>query len=392
MADAVLLSVLSGAVAHGRPMTPGRPRLLPAGRGKRRLLVLALVIGLLSPIGISLGHAFTYPGSASWSLRLVEWSRDHGGAPLVDAVENWYYTRHRPGSGPPTASGTVLAPAAPDVSLEGRPATIPAVVAPGLAGEGAWQALGRLDTRRRPFVWATWFRPDPQSTSVTVGVASIDQSRVRAQLIAGTRDPGGTWPEGAQVPASERNRLVAAFNAGFKFGDTRGGFATDGRTSKPLVDGLATAVIDTRGRLAIQQWTGGPTLPAGLRAARQNLDLIVSSGRPVPGLNDASERRWGTSRTQLQYTWRSAIGTTADGRLLYVAGNNIDLADLASALAHAGAVTGMQLDIHAALVTFNAFHPGPHGPAGEKLLPAMTRPASRYLVPDQRDFFALLAR
>jgi hypothetical protein len=255
-----------------------------------------------------------------------------------------------------------------------------------------WQALGRLDVHRRPFIWASWFRPDPQSTSVTVGVARIDQTRVRAQLIAGTRDPGGTWPEGARVPSNEQGRLVAAFNAGFKFGDTRGGFATDGRTTKPLVDGLATAVIDTRGRLTVERWTGGPTLPAGLRAARQNLDLIVTDGQPVPGLLDASERRWGTSRTQLQYTWRSAIGTTADGHLLYAAGNDIDLADLASALAHAGAVTAMQLDIHAALVTFNAFHPGPRGPIGEKLLPAMTRPASRYLVADQRDFFALLAR
>jgi hypothetical protein len=50
----------------------------------------------------------------------------------------------------------------------------------------------------------------------------------------------------------------------------------------------------------------------------------------------------------------------------------------------------MQLDIHAALVTFNAFRPGPTGPRGEKLLPAMTRPRTRYLTPDQRDFFALL--
>ncbi len=75
-----------------------------------------------------------------------------------------------------------------------------------------------------------------------------------------------------------------------------------------------------------------------------------------------------------------------------MAGKNIDLADLAAALADAGAVTGMQLDIHAALVTFNAFHPGPQGPVGEKLLASMTRPASRYLLADQRDFFALLAR
>ncbi|HSP38575.1 MAG TPA: hypothetical protein VLR26_12560 [Frankiaceae bacterium] len=195
--------------------------LLPAGRGKRRLLVLSLAVALLTSLGVSLGHAFIYPGSASWSLRLVEWTRDHGGAPLVNSVENWYYTRQRPGSGPPSASGTVPTSSALDVSTGGRPAPIPPLVAPRLANEGVWQALGRLDVHRRQSMWASWFRPDPRSTAVTVGVASIDQQRVRAQLTAGTRDPGGTWPEGARVPSNEQGRLVAAFKAGFKFGDTR---------------------------------------------------------------------------------------------------------------------------------------------------------------------------
>jgi hypothetical protein len=109
-------------------------------------------------------------------------------------------------------------------------------------------------------------------------------------------------------------------------------------------------------------------------------------------LGSAGSSRWGTSRNQLQYTWRSAIGTTPDGRLLYVAGDRINLEQLAFGLARAGADIGMQLDIHPALVSFNAYRPGPLGPVGEKLLPSMQRPASRYLSPDQRDFFMLLAR
>lgn len=392
------LSVLTGAAAHRRVVAleraPGRIGILPAGRRSRRLLVLAVVLLLLTPLGVSLERAFTYPGSASWELRLVEWTRDHGGAPVVNRVETWYYTRQHPGSGPPSAGSTIpaiSAAASKSVSASGRPAAVAPLVMPPMSGEGMWQPLGRTGPGRRPYIWATWFRPDAASTSVTAAVADIDQSHVRAKLIAGTRDPGGVWPEGARVPPTDRSHLVAAFNAGFKFGDTRGGFAADGRTSKPLVDGLATAVIDSRGRLAVERWTGGPSLPPGLVAARQNLDLIVDGGRPVPGLRDSSAHQWGTDRSQLQYTWRSALGTTADGRLLYVAGNHLNLADVAVALAHAGAVTGMQLDIHAALVTFNAFTPGPQGPVGEKLIPAMNRPADRYLAADQRDFFAVLA-
>jgi hypothetical protein len=364
-------------------LVPRRPR-------SRRLLVVAVVLLLLTPVGVSLGRAMAYPGSASWQLRLVEWTRDHGGAPLVDTVENWYYTRHRPGAGPPPAGSTPAPVALGAFSAAGRPPEIPPLVSGPLPGEGAWQPLGRLDARGRPYVWASWFRPDPSNSSVTVGVASVDLTRVRAELIAGTRDPGGSWPEGARVPPSQQSRLVAAFNAGFKFADTRGGFATDGRISRPLADGVASAVIDRAGRLTIRRWSGGSVLPSNVAAVRQNLDLIVDAGHPVPGLGLAGSSRWGTSRNQLQYTWRSAIGTTADGRLVYVAGDHTNIAQLATALAHAGATVGMQLDIHAALVTFNAFHPGPRGVAGEKLLASMTRPATRYLTSDQRDFFAVL--
>ena len=51
----------------------------------------------------------------------------------------------------------------------------------------------------------------------------------------------------------------------------------------------------------------------------------------------------------------------------------------------------MELDINYEWVTFNFY--GTAG-AGEpsKLLPGMTRDATRYLAPDDRDFFAVYAR
>jgi hypothetical protein len=55
----------------------------------------------------------------------------------------------------------------------------------------------------------------------------------------------------------------------------------------------------------------------------------------------------------------------------------------------------MQLDIHHSVVTFNLFEPAP-GHSGKliarKLLPEMSKPATRYLEPDQRDFIAILTR
>jgi hypothetical protein len=62
-------------------------------------------------------------------------------------------------------------------------------------------------------------------------------------------------------------------------------------------------------------------------------------------------------------------------------------------LAQAGAVCGMQLDIHNEMVDFLSY---PAGAAraliGVKLLPDMAGDPDRYLVPDQRDFFAVTLR
>ena len=94
-----------------------------------------------------------------------------------------------------------------------------------------------------------YFRPDPAFPSQIVGVAWMDQSRVRTQLIAGTREPGGRgWPEQAQVPPALRSGLVAAFNSGWRIKDITGGFYADGRTAVQLRDGAASLAIDQADR------------------------------------------------------------------------------------------------------------------------------------------------
>lgn len=68
----------------------------------------------------------------------------------------------------------------------------------------------------------------------------------------------------------------------------------------------------------------------------------------------------------------------------------MNLNTLAAALVDAGAVRGMELDIHNGMTFFASWLPHPDGTATPtKLLPTMTRSANRYLVPDQRDFFYL---
>jgi hypothetical protein len=55
----------------------------------------------------------------------------------------------------------------------------------------------------------------------------------------------------------------------------------------------------------------------------------------------------------------------------------------------------MELDINTDWVSFNSYRPRPGSPLGvapHKLLPSMVRSPDRYLVPDERDFFAMRLR
>ena len=366
---------------------PGvRPRRL--GPVRRRLLTTALVLVLVLLVpGVSYVQALTYPGSATWQMRSVEWLRDHGASPLVDRAENWYYTANRP-TGPAPAGLPMITPGRP------LPAPPPATVGRSRASQGGSWVPGRLDSRGTAAIYTTLFRPDAQYPSVVAAVAWIRAGSTSAHLVAGTREPGGQgWPGGAQVAPADVPKLVATFNSGWKMTDPRGGFFLAGQRAGNLMDGQASLVINNTGAATVGQWARDVTMSSHVVAVRQNLALIVDRSRPVPGLDANTGKRWGSYENQHQYTWRSGVGVDAAGNLIYVAGANLTLQTLAAALAGARAVRAMELDIHSALVSFASWAPTPPGRVTPtKLLPGMDRPANRYLTPDQRDFFYLTLR
>lgn len=356
----------------------------------RRALAGVCAVLLLVVVG-SYGRALTYPGQASFSVRSVEWLRDHGAGSLVDRVENYWYTRHAP---PTSAPDPAIGTHAPAVPVPGAPAPLRAIGSHLAPGEGSWIA-GPVTARDVPPMFVTFVRPDPAHPGVFAGVARFDQNLVAARLIAGTREPDQrVWPEGGQVPPEQRAALVATFNAGFKMTSARGGFYADKRMAIPLRDGVASLVIDQGGKVSVEEWGRDRRWGPDVAAVRQNLALIVDNGAPVPGLGANRDDRWGSARNQLQYTWRSAVGVDAGGRLYYVAGDQLTLTSLATALATTGAVRGMELDIHPAEVHLFAYRhaPGSGDPVPTALLDRMHGPRDRYLQPDQRDFVALTLR
>ena len=368
-------------------------------RRTRRTAVVALTVAALIMTGVagaSYGRALANPGEASWSVRTVDWLRDHGFGGLINTVENWYYTRHPPANTPPPPSALpAQAHRSRSRAAHFVPGPYPLHVVTGraaLPGEGRWLP-GRVGAQGIPLIYTAYLRPDPAHASVLAGVAWIRRSGTTAHLVAGTVQPGGgSWPGNASVPRHDVSRLVATFNSGWRMKDLTGGFAMGHQVTGTLSPGQATAAIDRNGQLTVGRWGRDVTSLDRVVAVRQNLELIIDGSRVVAGLDVNAQGRWGSAHNQLQYTARSGLGIDRGGNLIYVAGTGMNLSMLAATLHDAGAVRAMQLDIHRQMIHFASWQPTRHnGPVPTKLLPAMTHSADRYLLPDQRDFFYITA-
>ncbi len=382
---------------------------VPRGRGRarpRKWMALVVVVVLLVPTIGSYGKALTAPGNNSFGIRSTEWLRSHHFKWMVNDVENFYYSHHQPKKGGvPTgavagqilggARGTGATTAPASAAVLPDPAPIQPFVATPLAGEGQWRTISTVNGH--PAIEAAYLRPDAVHTSLVAAVAWIDPKVVKAVGYAGVEEPGGTWPDQAPIADALRPQLVAAFNSGFKMQDAEGGYYASGRYARPLVVGQATAWIDAQGDLHVGQWGRDVTMGPNVVFARQNLALIVDNGQPVPDVLSGNTAKWGATVGNKILVWRSGLGVTADGAIVYAAGNGLSALSLAQLLSRAGAVRGMELDINSAWTCFFTYSPAQPGASAAdltvtKLLADMQPSTSNYLTASSRDFFALFQR
>ena len=402
-----------------RPVSPSAPagRALGRGRKKRpkRWIALVAVLVVLIPTADSYLRSLTGPGNDALSIRSVEWLRSHHFRWAVNDVENFWYTHHQPKKGgtlspalqaqvaqgatrnPAVPARTAVGVARPSVVALPAPAPITPVVSTPLAGEGQWRPLGR-PVHGVPAMYATYLRPDAVHTSLLAAVAWIDPKLVRAAVYAGAVEPGGSgWAHQLPLSPAVRPQLLAIFNSGFKMADAQGGYYDSGRYARPLRAGAASLWITTDGVPHIGQWGRDGTLTPDVVEVRQNLDLIVDGGQPVPGLQANDPAKWGWTLGNKVLVWRSGVGQTANGALVYVAGPGLSVGGLAGLLARAGAVRAMELDINTDWVDFFTYAPGPPGsPAGDlsvkKLLVDMYPSTNNYLSASSRDGVAFFSR
>ncbi len=336
---------------------------------------------------------------------LAEWLRQHGGSSMVVWAENEWYSHHPPKVGGSLAPGTIRAPKPSVVALPAVatvqhlpvPAPIVPLASPAVAGEGQWSPVGRR-VDGLPAVYETMLRPSAIHTSYVVGVAWMDTTLLKATLYSGSQIPGGgPYSHTAPVSPSAATSLVAAFNAGFLMSDAEGGYYTDGKTIVPMRTGAASFVVYKNGSSSVGQWGRDVSMGPDVLAIRQNLDLLVDGGRVVPAAYTADPTQWGRTLGGADFVWRSGVGVTGDGALVYVGGPGLDIADLANILVRAGAVRAMELDINTDWVNFSTYQPStPTGAAsaanGTELLAGMTGTPGRYFEPWwARDFITMSA-
>jgi hypothetical protein len=265
-----------------------------------------------------------------------------------------------------------------------------------IPGEGGWHPAGRK-VDGVPAVYEAELLP-PGGTQ-PAGLAWMDTPLLAARLYSGSESPGGTsWRYSAPVQPVQAATLVAAFNGGFQMKDAHGGYYSEGKMANPLVRGAASLVIYSDGRATVGAWGTdvGWNSPSGARAiaVRQNLVLLVADGRPTPAAagnwlawgNTCGQHSCAASVPSVENQWRSGVGVTATGALIYALGPGLAPLQLARLLARAGVVRGMELDINPEWPVFATY--APNG----KLLDTAQGPQTFFGAQWARDFITMSAR
>jgi hypothetical protein len=141
-------------------------------------------------------------------------------------------------------------------------------------------------------------------------------------------------------------------------------------------------------------------------AVRQNLVPLVAGGQPTAQATSADWQSWGntcgaTSCASgvpgVENQWRSGVGVTADGALVYAEGPGLSPLQLADLLTRAGVVRGMELDINPNWPVLATYDPAPGALAaptnGAGLQPVSVQGPATFFNPAwARDFVTMSAR
>ena len=270
------------------------------------------------------------------------------------------------------------------VVLPPPPPPPPPLAVKPISARSAWRAVAFV--HGRPAAW------EAQRAGVTL--LRFDQSRARLDLHAGSTDGGtGGWRYGDQIEPSEIHHVIAGFNGGFKFTYPGVGFLSGGRVALALKTGLASIVTYTDGSTDIGAWRQGvPSSGRHVYSVLQNQRLLVDGGVVAANATSCIAACWGETIKGLTAVARSGLGITADGRLIWAGGESLLPSDLGRALASAGAIRAIELDINPDWVAGYLYEHHSSGPVAVPVIPGQVGISGQLLQPYTRDFLTVVAR
>ena len=138
--------------------------------------------------------------------------------------------------------------------------------------------------------------------------------------------------------------------------DAKGGYYDHGQTAGTLTTGAASFVIYTDGHATVGTWGKDVRMTPQVAFVRQNLKPLISSGRVAKDVNANVESNWGATIGGDVAAWRSGVGVTAQGDIVYAVGDAAPtVRALANILSRAGAISAMQLDINQSWVSYMTY-------------------------------------
>lgn len=263
---------------------------------------------------------------------------------------------------------------------------------PNIDGEGIWLNKPLKAFPNKEVMAYTFVRPDTTRPFAYVTLIQMDMSVFRLGAVAGKSQPGGPVgnPGPGKIPSDivTDGKLVAAFNGGFQYRDGMYGMIVNEKTYLPLEKNVGTLVGYSNGSLKIVDYQG-QDLGGNIAFIRQNCPILIQNGQ-IFAQNEINKKLWGRTFNSDIYTQRSGVGLTANGNLIYAAGNNLSPQTLATALKMAGATSAIQLDINPFWVRFSIFEPKIGGDySTNSLTKSMPDGSKDYLEGYGKDFFYL---
>src|SRR5258706_5988582 len=240
------------------------------------------------------------------------------------------------------------------------PAFDPPHARSALPGDGQWVPVNEAgEDDGVQLMLTTTVHPHPVRKDVYAVVVAVDLKRVELVWVPGMKEPETKSVPAAKrhgiVAASDREKLVAAFNGGFMAKHGSFGAMLDGDVYLPPRDGACTVGMGKDGSLRVAPWEEMSASASELAAYRQTPPCLVHNGELHP-LTENQHVKWGLSADGKFDIRRSALGIAKSGHVLFLGiGEWVLPREIAQSMKLAGATSVAELDINWSFTRFNFY-------------------------------------